>query len=366
MRFSTHCNYLIISPISPFDLSPYVYVDWQDSSSFSFSTLPDDEDIFCIHCFGDYIEFGSFQSSASLMTFISKNMEALRERKQYNDRRANEFLLTARESFLERYISFIKMKKDEIFHGSNFTELNLDLMVDFEGVVSFVGGTVVCHLDNSIRLVNSALHNILRIPDFLAETDYTLKNNLISLKISVNPDDGMLNVDVGVNKFKPYWSMYRASGINMPLILVQNLLKRKIYTTYFVNPEEIKFDSIAMTSCYIGSYDIIYIDLDETLIWKEIPLEYTINFLSSQKRYKRPIKLITRHKLPISETLQRIGLSEDYFDEIIRVLPHEKKSSFIEGNALFIDNEFPERLDVRVNCNIPVFDVDQLDFLMPF
>ena len=77
---------------------------------------------------------------------------------------------------------------------------------------------------------------------------------------------------------------------------------------------------------------------------------------------KFPVKLITRHRLSISKTLNKIGLNTNLFNEIVRVSQDEKKSSFITGKSLFIDNEFPERLDVLQNCKIPVIDLDQIDF----
>ena len=78
---------------------------------------------------------------------------------------------------------------------------------------------------------------------------------------------------------------------------------------------------------------------------------------------KYPIILITRHKFNILDTLKKLLIDESFFDEIIKVNPNQKKSSFIKDNSLFFDNEFPERLDVHLNCDIPALDLDQIDFI---
>ena len=51
--------------------------------------------------------------------------------------------------------------------------------------------------------------------------------------------------------------------------------------------------------------------------------------------------------------------------KIIYVRPDELKSEFVSSfmRPLFIDNEFPQRLDVRLKSGIPCLDVDQIQFL---
>lgn len=357
LRYSTHCNYLVVSPTPPFDPLPYLHINWMKSSSFSFSVLPEDEDILFIHCAGKKIEFSRYKSSSDLVEYTKKI------NKFGNHDGDNQVILNAKMSFIDMYVSFVKNRIEELVTTKNTTEFNIDIMFDYEGVANVLGATLTSKSGNVTKLASSELHDDLRKHNLPVIGNLKLRDRISSLTICENGLNGRIEAQVEMGRIKSYWPMFRASGINIPLILVQNLLRRKIQTTYLVNPEEIEFDLVNMKPLYIGEYEDIYIDLDETLIWDGIPLEYTIDFLLSQKNNRRRIKLITRHKSPIAETLQRIGLCEGYFDEIIHVPPHEKKSSFIKGKALFIDNEFPERLDVRNNCNIPVFDVDQLDFL---
>lgn len=75
--------------------------------------------------------------------------------------------------------------------------------------------------------------------------------------------------------------------------------------------------------------------------------------------------LLTRHAGDLRAALAEARIAESLFERIIHLREGEAKSSAIEGEAIFIDNHFPERLDVARNCGIPVFDVDALELLFP-
>jgi hypothetical protein len=64
------------------------------------------------------------------------------------------------------------------------------------------------------------------------------------------------------------------------------------------------------------------------------------------------------------DALGEARIDPHLFAEIIHLDNGEKKSAFIHGRAIFVDNHFPERLDVATTCGIPVFDVDALEFFL--
>ena len=49
------------------------------------------------------------------------------------------------------------------------------------------------------------------------------------------------------------------------------------------------------------------------------------------------------------------------FEHIYIVSDHELKSKYIPHESIFVDNEFPQRLDVRKNTNSTVLDLDILN-----
>ncbi|MBO0180975.1 hypothetical protein, partial [Vibrio parahaemolyticus] len=81
-------------------------------------------------------------------------------------------------------------------------------------------------------------------------------------------------------------------------------------------------------------------------IWEEEAITETISLLERLNEKNAELYLITRHKKVVKDTLKKINVNFNLFKEIIVVQDGDKKSSFVEGSGIFIDNEFPERLDV--------------------
>lgn len=114
------------------------------------------------------------------------------------------------------------------------------------------------------------------------------------------------------------------------------------------------------------NYEIVYIDLDDTLVINGKVNTEAIAFLYQCQNYNKRIILISRHFREEQITLNEQHIATGIFDEIIHVNEQELKSSKIKEreNAIFIDDAFRERLDVSKNCNIPVFDLDCIPALM--
>jgi len=165
------------------------------------------------------------------------------------------------------------------------------------------------------------------------------------------------------------WIFHRAKGINIPLLCVQDFLDRDIQIIQLIDSEHLIW-SADMELFIDVEYSAIFVDLDETVIIEDKKVPIVINFLVSAKKDRKKIVLITRHKNNIVKTLAESSIDVGLFDKIIHVGDGEKKSDIIKielekvnGKIIFIDNEFPERRDVSSNCDIPVFDVNGIDFI---
>jgi len=145
-------------------------------------------------------------------------------------------------------------------------------------------------------------------------------------------------------------------GINIALLIVQEHLKRSFITNKFVDDKYIDLKE----KCIFLKNETFYFDLDETLIWDDQEISITKKLLFEVKKRGSIVILITRHKLDLKNTLSKIGLKENDFNHIYLVKDNEKKSSFVNAGSIFIDNEFPERLDVRRNSGATVLDIDVL------
>lgn len=113
-------------------------------------------------------------------------------------------------------------------------------------------------------------------------------------------------------------------------------------------------------------YDCVYLDLDDTLI-VEGRVHPTLAALIYQWQAQRVrIVLVTRHARCPKQTLREYRLAESLFADIVHIEDGSPKSQVIAGNrrAIFIDDSWRERLDVRQRCGIPVFDIDAVEQLL--
>ena len=249
----------------------------------------------------------------------------------------------------------INMLSDSYFYRlleqeNNNEEISIYLLFGFNSECKVIG--LLGINKNEIKCLD---HNANSIVDILSLIEEQLNgamcDNLINIRISK---------DKVVIKDEWYYKEFRclrSCGINIPLALIQNLYKRKIKTYKFL-------ESIGNENNYnIERYKSIFFDLDETLVWQGEPINESIILLKRLHKKGLEINLLTRHKKNIHKTLESINLDLNLFNKIIKVEDNEKKSSFVTPNSLFIDNEFPERLDVRFKANSISLDLEQLEFI---
>lgn len=159
-------------------------------------------------------------------------------------------------------------------------------------------------------------------------------------------------------------ALTRARGVNLPLL--------SVYTAvgYDISVEENEYH-VAMDSTLIRrykidyDYDKVYFDFDDTLTLRGKVNLKAIYFLYQCQNYGKKVILLTKHEGEIYDTMNKLHVHPRVFHKIIHLKQHEKKSDYIDPlKTIFIDNSFQERNEVKNKHNIPVFDVDGLDFLM--
>jgi hypothetical protein len=244
----------------------------------------------------------------------------------------------------------------EMFKEEHFI---LDYLIDFEKDFIFLGKCKDENKDINIYRERQYIEIAMKIAKMLKNRIDIQLNSILTLKCQIYA--GTLKINYYINTMNKRFELYRAYGVNIPLLLVQSLLKRKIGVTFMVNPSNIieidgRYKYTFSQSCYV-------FDLDETLICKGIPIYELVNFVKKLKSMGYRVELLTRHTFHILDTLKSIGLYEKDFDLIQKVEIEEKKSSFIKRTSIFVDNEFPQRKDVRERVGCNVLDLDQIDFL---
>jgi len=158
--------------------------------------------------------------------------------------------------------------------------------------------------------------------------------------------------------------LFRTKGVNFVLLSLHDRLNQKV--EIIINEFTIELDR-ALCNKFKSNifYNYIYIDLDDTILIDGKVNSDVIKFLYQSLNEDKKIILITRHNKSVNKTLEKFYLSKKLFHKIILVGENQKKSDFIkEQDAIFIDDSFSERYDVKNNSNIPVFDLDAIEILI--
>ncbi len=159
-------------------------------------------------------------------------------------------------------------------------------------------------------------------------------------------------------------ALYRQRGINFMLLSIYDFMEYDyeiLDNGFFVELDR------SLTPKYKTdvSFDSIYIDFDDTLVFENKINYYCLILLYQAKEKNIPVILLTKHQSNINQTLRKHCLSENLFEKIIVLDKDLSKVDFIEHKKpIFIDNSFFERKHVREKLNIPVFDTDSVVSLL--
>lgn len=160
-------------------------------------------------------------------------------------------------------------------------------------------------------------------------------------------------------------NVYRGQGVNFPLLMVYDYLDYDVEVIH--NDYSIEFDRALFSRYNLDlEYDTIYIDFDDTITKEGKVNQNVMMFIYHQINKGRTLKLITKHRYNLDETLESLAIHKGLFDEIIHIDMEDNKYKYIKEKerVIFIDNAFGERMEIKKKLNIPVFDVDALSFLI--
>ena len=264
--------------------------------------------------------------------------------------------------------NFNVFKIQSKFNYKNLTN-NFDLIIDDLNLLKKCNLINLLNISYIIKENNKDYMNALTLNTrYSGSINFKLEKNLIISHVNKNKNKNFnLSIDFisvlnNCNMFD-FIEDLRLYGINIWLSIVQDLLKRRQIFLKLINQELICLKEKSIT--FKGN--TIFFDLDETLILLEKPIDVTIDLFKSAKKNKIRTILITRHAKIISETLNKINLNINDFDNVVKVEIDQRKSDIINRFKpikydLFIDNEFSERKDVLENSKILVADVNMIPF----
>ncbi|HBG37134.1 MAG TPA: carbamoylphosphate synthase large subunit short form [Treponema sp.] len=158
--------------------------------------------------------------------------------------------------------------------------------------------------------------------------------------------------------------LFRVRGINFALLSLYDAFD--IPVSILDNAYSIEMDR-ALDNRYKTSlvFDEVFIDYDDCIYSKEKGFNLDLmRFIFDCKNKGKKISLLSKHQGNLNEELKKQGI-HSLFDRIIHILESEKKSAYIDNsNAIFIDDSFAERKEVKESVKIPVFSLDMLPCLL--
>ena len=113
------------------------------------------------------------------------------------------------------------------------------------------------------------------------------------------------------------------------------------------------------------SYSTIYVDYDDCLVLNKTDVNIElIRFLFHCLNQGKRIILLTKHLGDQYTELHRFRL-DGLFDQIIHINTCEKKTDFIQyKDAIYIDDSFSEREEIKETYGIPVFGPEMINILL--
>lgn len=154
-------------------------------------------------------------------------------------------------------------------------------------------------------------------------------------------------------------ALSRIGGTNLPLLSLY--LAEGIEVQVLHNHFDVEIDRALENKYSLGiDFDTVYVDFDDSVIVEGQVNYLLIAYLYKMRNEDKRIVLITKHAHVLGKTLAKYGISEKLFDKIVHVRRDDKKSKYIEGKSIFIDDSFSERSEVSRRLSIPVFDISEV------
>jgi len=158
-------------------------------------------------------------------------------------------------------------------------------------------------------------------------------------------------------------SAHRVAGVNFPLLSIFEHERASI--RMLINTDQIELDrSLRNRFKHRIKFSTLYIDLDDTIIFREQVNVDAVNLIFQCVNQGVKIKLLTRHNGDLHKILDKHRLS-GLFDEVIHIGSKGYKSEYIaEKDAIFVDDSFSERWEVHHKTGIRTFDCSMIELLI--
>jgi len=156
----------------------------------------------------------------------------------------------------------------------------------------------------------------------------------------------------------------RAIGVNLALLTLFDAFDYKVSIQQNKGYSVILDRVLSNNYIYSNlSYSKVYVDYDDCLLLDKTTVNADlVKFLFKSVNEGKKIILLTKHVGELEPELRKYRLS-GLFDDIIQIQKEDKKSRYIDKDAIFFDDSFAERVEVQREVGISVFSPEMVDVL---
>lgn len=246
----------------------------------------------------------------------------------------------------------------EYLPGKEFT---VDCFSDKNNKLIFTSARERTKITNGIS-TNSKLVKDKKIDEIANIINNNIKLSgpwFFQLKKDINDEYCLLEI---ADRFGGSSIINRILGVNFAFL---NILKEMYDVSISTNSYNIEIGKNYKTHVISSlNFDSVYIDLDDTVVFENKVNIDAICFLYKCLNLNKKIYLLTRHKGNVEKTLTTFKIDMSIFDGIYHTISSPKSIFIKEKNAIFVDDSFTERQEVKTTLNIPVFSVENIPYIL--
>lgn len=242
-------------------------------------------------------------------------------------------------------------------------EVSVDCFTDRHGVLRFVSPRTRDRIKAGIAVRSHFLPEDRRINEIAKDLNSRFKFNgawFFQLKEDGRGEYKLMEVSPRIAGTS---GLTRNRGVNLPLLTLYNVWGYDV--DIIDNGNQLLLDRAFISRFKSDvSYDNVYVDFDDSLIFRGKVNLSLIAFLYQAQNQGKKVYMLTKHRGDIREELLRHNIAPGLFAEIIHLDKSDSKVPHIQRNSIFIDDSFAERKRIHDACGIPVFDLDMVESLM--
>lgn len=259
------------------------------------------------------------------------------------------------------------LKKDPDLLVTEFLpgdELSVDCFTDLNRNLQFIGPRTRERIQMGISFRSTALQVTEEIKRIAHAINETVRLNGAWFFQVKKAGNGAFKLMEFAPRQSSTMGLYRHTGVNFALLTLFNGMGKSV--EILQNHYAVQLDRCLHNRFKADlSFSRVYIDFDETIVVGKHVHDRAMAFLYQCRNRGIPVFLITKHQHNLAESLRTCGIAENLFENIIHISNAEDKWRFINPDgAIFIDNYWFDRREVKEKLGIPVFDVDAIECLL--